>query len=216
MGRYPCRAGHRNYRQWYGAGHPHDLPKKQALKQNYQKVIYTILCGLAIASLAYFIDRSTFGSGKEIMQTTLFTEHKRLAWFIPILRVIGPIISFSTGAAGGIFTPYLSAGASIGAVFAGLFHLLPAETNLIILCGMTGFLTGITRSPFTSSILVIEMTNSHNVIFYLMLTALLANLISNAITTHPFYDHLKDQYIHELYQAELPEHGKLAAAKEIP
>lgn len=179
--------------------------KKRTLRKNYQKVIYTVLCGLAVAALAYFIDSRTFGSGKEIMQTALFTNHKQLEWYIPVLRVVGPILSFSTGAAGGIFAPSLSAGASIGAVIAGWFHLLPTETNLIILCGMTGFLTGITRSPFTSSILVIEMTNSHNVIFYLMLTALLANIIANLVTSHSFYDHIKDQYIHEMYRGEMPE-----------
>lgn len=178
--------------------------KKTALKNNAQKITFVAVCGLIIASLAYFADASTFGSGKEIMQTTLFTANKHLHWYVPILRFIGPIISFSTGAAGGIFAPSLSAGASIGAVFAGLLELTPTETNLIILCGMTGFLTGITRSPFTSSILVIEMTNSHSIIFYLMLTALLANLVSNLVSKHSFYDHLKDQYIHEVYQSEFP------------
>ncbi|HEX5112429.1 MAG TPA: chloride channel protein, partial [Saprospiraceae bacterium] len=78
-----------------------------------------------------------------------------------------------------------------------------AETNLLILCGMTGFLTSITRSPFTSSILVLEMTNSHNVIFYIMLTALFSNLIATLVSRHSFYDHLKDQYIREIHKSDL-------------
>jgi len=179
------------------------LKKKKALKKNYQKVIYVAVCGLIIASLAVLIDGKTFGSGKEIMVSTLFTNQKQLEWYVPFLRVIGPIISFSTGASGGIFAPSLSAGASIGAVFSGLFHLSNTETNLLILCGMTGFLTSITRSPFTSSILVLEMTNSHNVIFYIMLTALFANLIATVVSRHSFYDHLKDQYINEIHKTQL-------------
>ena len=67
---------------------------------------------------------------------------------------------------------------------------------------MVGFLTGVTRSPFTSSILVIEMTNSHNIIFYLMLTALLANLVSNLVNRHGFYDQLKSMYILEIHRSE--------------
>ena len=179
------------------------LKKKKALKKNYQKVIYVAVCGLIIASLAVLIDGKTFGSGKEIMVSKLFTNQKQLEWYVPFLRVIGPIISFSTGASGGIFAPSLSAGASIGAVFSGLFHLSNTETNLLILCGMTGFLTSITRSPFTSSILVLEMTNSHNVIFYIMLTALFANLIATVVSRHSFYDHLKDQYINEIHKTQL-------------
>lgn len=179
--------------------------KKSVLKKNYQKYIYVIICGLIIAALAIFIDHRTFGSGKEIMVTTLFTNNKHLEWYMPFLRIIGPIISFSTGAAGGIFAPSLSAGASIGAVVAEWFHLSGPATNLIILCGMTGFLTGITRSPFTCSILVLEMTNSHNIIFYIMLTALSANLIANLISRHSFYDQLKDGYISDIHKNEVQE-----------
>ena len=177
--------------------------KKKSLKKNYQKYIYAVVCGLVIASLAIFIDHRTFGSGKSIMVTTLFTDQKHLEWYIPILRIVGPIVSFSTEAAGGIFAPSLSAGASIGAVIAGWFHLSPAATNLIILCGMTGFLAGITRSPFTASILVLEMTNTHSIIFYIMLTALVANLIAGLISRHSFYDHLKDKYIDEIHKSEM-------------
>jgi H+/Cl- antiporter ClcA len=179
--------------------------RKKVLKKNYQKYLYAVSCGLIIAVLAVFIDSRTFGSGKNIMVDTLFTDNKHLEWYVPFLRFIGPVISFSTEAAGGIFAPSLSAGASIGAVVAGWFHLSPTATNLIILCGMTGFLTGITRSPFTSSILVSEMTNSHNIIFYIMLTALFANLIAGLVSRHSFYDHLKDNYINEIHKSEMQE-----------
>lgn len=176
--------------------------KKNALKKKYQKVIFVAISGLIIAAFAILIDSKTFGSGKEIMISTLFTNQKHLEWYVPILRVIGSIVSFSTGASGGIFAPSLSAGASIGAVFAELFHLSNSETNLMILCGMTGFLTSITRSPFTSSILVLEMTNSHNVIFYILFTALFSNLIATVVSRHSFYDYLKDQYINEIHKSE--------------
>lgn len=181
------------------------LKQKKALQNNTQKILYVIACGLIIAAFAVFIDRSSFGSGKEIMVTTLFTDQKHVEWYVPILRIVGPIISFSVGASGGIFAPSLSAGASIGAVISGWFDLSSTETNLMILCGMVGFLTGITRSPFTSSILVIEMTNSHNIIFHLMLTALLANLVAALVNKHSFYDSLKDQYIHEIHIIEVQE-----------
>ncbi|MCC6186490.1 MAG: chloride channel protein [Chitinophagaceae bacterium] len=172
--------------------------KKKALTKQYQQLLFAATCGLAIAALAYWVDSSVFGSGKEIMTETLFSHNKNVAWYVPILRILGSIISFSVGAAGGIFAPSLSAGASIGSLFGGWFQLSEPATNLIILCGMTGFLTSITRSPFTSSILVLEMTNSHNVIFYIMLSGLLANLVANMVSRTSFYDHLKEQYIHEV------------------
>ncbi len=174
---------------------------KNSIRKNYQTVFYILLCGLAIATMAYFIDFRITGSGKDVMITTLFTNQKHVEWYLPLMRTVGLALSFSVGASGGIFAPSLSIGAALGGVFASLFHLSLEETNLIILCGMTGFLTGITRSPFTSSILVLEMTNSHSVIFYIMLTALLANIFANLVSRHSFYDHLKDFYIHEIHKS---------------
>jgi len=179
------------------------LRQKARLTSPVQRALYPVACGLLIAGLGVAFGESVFGSGKEIMVSTLFTTDKHVAWYLPLLRIIGPIISFSTGAAGGIFAPALSAGASIGAVVAEWMYLSDTATNLLVLCGMAGFLTGVTRSPFTSSILVIEMTNSHNIIFYLMLTALLANLVSNLVTRHSFYDQLKVQYIQEIHRVEV-------------
>ncbi len=189
------------------------LRRKQQLTSAVEKMVYPLLCGLAIALLAVLVDERMFGSGKEIMFEALFTDHKHVEWYVPLLRIIGPILSFSTGVAGGIFAPALSAGASIGAVVAGWMYLTDTATNLLVLCGMVGFLTGVTRSPFTSSILVIEMTNSHNIIFYLMLTALLANLVSNLVNRHSFYDQLKGQYIQEIHRDEVQ---RLAARQTPP
>jgi len=178
------------------------LNRKKTLKKNAQKIIYAAIGGLVIAALAYFIDDHVFGSGKEIMVNALFTNEKHLEWYVPILRMAGQVISFTAGSAGGIFGPSLSAGASIGAVVAGWFHLSYAETNLLILCGMTGFLTSITKSPFTSTILVLEMTNSHNVIFYILLAALFSNIFGNAVSRHSIYDHLKVECLHDIQKAE--------------
>ena len=172
--------------------------KKIVLKKNYQKLIYAGICGLIVALFAVLVDSRMFGSGKEIMVTTLFTNHKSMEWYMPILRIIGPIVSFTSGGSGGVFAPALSTGASIGAVISGWFHLTDAATNLVILCGMTGFLTGVTRSPFTCSILVLEMTNTHNIIFYILLASLCANLVSSFLSKHAFYEHLKVNFLREV------------------
>ncbi len=174
------------------------IKKKKQFPKKIFHYFYAAIAGLLIASIAICVDSSILGSGKEIMVDSLFSNSKHLEWHVPVLRFFGQIISFPIGAAGGVFAPSLSAGASIGSFLANLFHLSHADTNLMILCGMTGFLTGITRSPFTSSILVLEMTNSHNVIFYIMLTALFSNLVANLISRHSFYDQLKEDIIQEV------------------
>ncbi|TSD66534.1 chloride channel protein [Inquilinus sp. KBS0705] len=168
----------------------------------YQHAMYVGACAFLMAGMAYFINMGVLGSGKDLMVQTLFSPFKYSTWFMPILRITGPLVSFTTGAAGGIFAPALAAGASVGSVVSGWFHLSGANTNLLILAGMVGFLTGVTRSPFTSVILVLEMTDRHSVIFHLILAGMIASLVSIIIDKHSLYDHLKHQYIEEVEDGE--------------
>jgi H+/Cl- antiporter ClcA len=171
---------------------------KAKFKFRWQHVGYVLGCAFIMAFLAFFIDKQVLGSGKEIMETTLFTPNKYVHWYTPVLRIFGPVFSFTTGAAGGVFAPALAAGASVGSLVAGWFNESDVNTNMLILAGMVGFLTGVTRSPFTSVILVLEMTDRHNVIFHLILAGMVASLIAIMIDKHSFYDHLKLQYVKDL------------------
>ncbi|WP_337043449.1 chloride channel protein [Emticicia sp. 17c] len=174
------------------------LRKKSFLKTNVSKIGYCLAGGLLIALMGVFISMETFGTGKEIMQQILLTDQKYTEWYTPVLRFLGPVISFTNGGAGGVFAPALSAGASIGSVVSAFFELHHSNANLIILCGMVAFLTGVTRSPFTSAILVLEMTTAESIIFYLMMAGLTANLIATLASKHSFYDQLKEQYLKEV------------------
>lgn len=171
---------------------------KKNLKTDRSNIIFLVISALIIATLAYFINDEILGSGKGIMQRVLFTDDKNEDWYMPLFRMIGPALSFTSGGAGGIFAPALAAGASMGSVIAGWINLTPHETNVVILAGMVAFLTGITRAPFTSSIIVLEMTDRHSLIFYLMLAGMVSSLISVLISRHSLYDQLKVLYLDEL------------------
>ncbi|HWB24301.1 MAG TPA: chloride channel protein [Chitinophagaceae bacterium] len=171
---------------------------KATFKKSYYHILYLIGCGLIISLLGIFVSERMLWSGKEIMTTVLFSSNKSVAWYVPLLRLGGPLLCFTTGGAGGIFAPALSAGAAVGAVLSEWLNLSASNTNLLILCGMVGLLTGVTRTPFTSAILVLEMTDRHNVIFYLMLAGMLAGIFAAIIDKHSFYDHLKAQYVRDL------------------
>ena len=178
------------------------LKWKSKFQFNRQHILYVVSCALIMAVVAIFISDTILGSGKDVMERVLFTSDKYSVWYAPLLRMLGPILSFTTGAAGGVFAPALGAGASVGSLVSGWFHLSDTNTNLLVLAGMVGFLTGVTRSPFTSAILVLEMTDRNNVIFHLILAGMVASLVSILIDKHSFYDHLKVQYIRDLNEEE--------------
>ncbi len=171
---------------------------KNSFKKKSKVLVFLFVSALIIAIVAFFISNKVLGSGKDLMTTVLFTNNKHEEWYIPLLRTGGIVVSFTTGAAGGVFAPSLAAGASIGAWFAGIFSVIGSNANILILCGMVGFLTGVTRTPFTSAILVLEMTDRHSIIFHLMLAAMIANLVSLLVDKHSLYDHLKNQYLQEM------------------
>lgn len=174
---------------------------KARLKSLRSNLYYVIACAIALVILAILFGENALGSGKQVMETALFTSERHAHWYVPILRICGTVVSFTTGAAGGIFAPALAAGASVGSVIGGWFNLSETNTNLLILAGMVGFLTGVTRSPFTSAILVLEMTNRQTAIFSLILAAMVASLVSMLIDKHSLYDRLKVQYVKDLEQA---------------
>jgi H+/Cl- antiporter ClcA len=170
-------------------------------KRSFNKVktvAFILIAGLFVATCAYFLNEEILGSGKDLMNTMLFTPEKATTWHTVVMRILGPIICFNTGAAGGVFAPSLAAGASIGSYIATLFDFAGSNANILILSGMVGFLTGVTRTPFTSAILVLEMTDRHSVIFHLMVAGLLSNMAALLISKHSFYEQLKKGYVEDV------------------
>ena len=89
---------------------------KATFKFTWHHTIYVVACAFILVFLAFTVNRDILGSGKDIMERTLFTNDKYVVWYIPLLRIAGPLLSFTTGAAGGIFAPALGAGSKRGLV----------------------------------------------------------------------------------------------------
>jgi H+/Cl- antiporter ClcA len=172
--------------------------KKRKLKTDRANVVFLVISALIIASIAYFINREILGSGKEIMERILYTDEKHEEWYVPVLRMLGPALSFTSGGAGGIFAPALTAGATVGSVISGFIDLSPNETNVVVLGGMVAFLTGITRAPFTSAIIVLEMTDRHSLIFHLMLAGMVSSIASILVSRRSLYDLIKISFLEEI------------------
>lgn len=175
------------------------LKWKAGIKTKGFELLYVVCAALVLAGIAYFVSNSILGSGKGEMAGMLFTDHKYGGWQLAVMRIIGPILSFTTGGAGGVFAPSLTAGAAVGSVMAQVLYLSDANANLLILSGMVAFLTGVTRSPFTSAILVLEMTDRHNVIFHLMLAGMIATIVAAMVEKRSFYEHLEESYLEEVH-----------------
>lgn len=153
-----------------------------------------IVFGLSqLVALIIFFDHESLGSGKEYINHLLFKpEHMQM--YTPALRLVNTFASYVTGIAGGIFAPSLSIGAGAGYYLSQLYtNLLGIDnTNIIILCGMISFLTAVTRTPFTSFILVLEMTDRHTSIVPMMTSALVSFYGAHSLYKEGFYELTRD------------------------
>lgn len=154
-------------------------------------------CGLLLAGLAFWVGSDAMGTGKPIINRLLFQNTGQTPWYLFPVRFAGMALSYSGGAAGGVFATSLSAGAILGDGLARLTNVLPADHNLVILVSMVSFLTGVVRSPFTAAILVLEMTDRHSAIFQLLLGALVAQGAASVLDPVSFYEHLKEGFVRE-------------------
>lgn len=168
---------------------------RRSLKSLPKQAGLTIACAMLFAITFWFLGPHTVGSGKALLEEYLFADQVNPDAKNVGARLLGPLFSFSAGGAGGIFAPALSAGAAIGGWIAPWFEPSRGQFNLLVLAGMTAFLTGVTRSPFTSAILVLEMTDRHSAIFQLMYAAMMGYLIAFAFDRKSYYERMKERLL---------------------
>jgi H+/Cl- antiporter ClcA len=159
--------------------------------------LFALACSLLFAAVVYFIGNSALGSGHLLLEDHLFGDQPDTGAHNVAARVLGSLFSFSAGGAGGIFAPSLASGAAIGGWLTDALGLAGnrGQFNLLVLAGMTAFLSGVTRSPFTSAILVLEMTDRHSAIFQLMYASVAGYMIAFVIDRKSYYERMKERLL---------------------
>ncbi len=153
-----------------------------------------VLAGLVVAGLA-LVDPRALGPGNRLVSQILSGETVASAELV-LVRIVSTGASYLSGCAGGVFAPFLAIGASTGSWVSTWWP--GSNAILLALLGMIAVLTGLTRAPLTSFVLILEMTDRHSAIFPMMLTALIA-LGSSRIAGGPsFYEQSKRLILTEL------------------
>ncbi len=168
--------------------------KKKKKKLNL-KYLGAFVIALLFASLLYLFGADAAGTGKPLINQLLFDQNAHLPWEMLPIRIIGLILSYSVGAAGGVFATSLSTGGLLGDILVQLFGMEGLSRNLLLLSCMIGFLTGVTRSPFTAAILVLEMTDRHSAIFYFLLAGVAASSAARLVEKASFYEQGKNSLL---------------------
>ncbi|HVB88588.1 MAG TPA: chloride channel protein [Beijerinckiaceae bacterium] len=163
---------------------------------------------LAALSLPY---PALLGNGKDVVQLTLL-DHAAVPLLLALV-VLKPLMTASclaSGAPGGLFTPTMSVGGVLGALFgAAWLHVWPgAPMSLYALLGAGAFLAAASKGPISATVVVLELTRWIDpVMAPLMLAVALATLVARLIDARSIYS----AGIHLGREAAEPEDPKLVA-----
>jgi CIC family chloride channel protein len=108
------------------------------------------------------------------------------------------MVSYGSGAAGGIFAPLLVLGALGGFWFgAGVHELFESSQALspAVFCvlGMGALFTAIVRAPLTGIVLMIELTGQYGFMLPLLVSCLAAYGVAEVLGNTPIYEALRQR-----------------------
>ncbi len=157
-----------------------------------QAMIVTGIAGLLIAIIGFITKGMTFGAGYSSTYQILMAQMDEMPFYYPILKMLATLLSYVSGIPGGIFTPAIAIGASMGQVLSQIMGELGPVFAVI---GMCAFLTGVVQSPITAFVVVMELVDDHNMTMPLMVAAFVALGASRIFCHQPFYQTLANIFV---------------------
>lgn len=167
------------------------------------------LVGALIGLIGYH-SQILIGSGHALSEAAL-NGRLALELILPLLlvRFILTIISYATGAPGGIFAPMLVLGALMGLFIGQISHnLWPAVVPIpatFAVVGMAAFFTASVRAPLTGITLIVEMTNNYQQVLPLLASCFVSYAVAEALRELPIYE--------ALLERDLGRHGSVSLMK---
>jgi len=106
-------------------------------------------------------------------------------------KILATIITLGSGGSGGVFAPSLFMGAMLGEAFGQVVHAIfpgvTAPAGAYALVGMAAVFSGAAHAPVTAILILFEMTGDYHIILPLMLTTVIATLISRLLSRESIY-----------------------------
>ena len=170
------------------------LRKSDQLTRNLAVPMYVRImwAGAAVGAMALVFPQ-VLGNGHEAANQVLAKRDPGMELSMQFLALLflakfaATVITVGSGTVGGIFTPTLFLGATLGSVFASGLHAAGWGGDLpqgaFALVGMGGVLAATTHSPLLAMIMIFELSLNYSVMPALMIACVVATMVSR--TLHP-------------------------------
>lgn len=185
----------------------------------YQKIPYQtvrMLIPFLCAGVLGFTLPSVLGGGHPLaMQVAAGEFAVGTLCLLLAVKFIFSMVSFGSGAPGGIFLPLLVLGALMGGIYhqtgGMVFGLSDSQLPNFVMLGMAGLFSAIVRAPITGVVLICEMTGSFHHLLTATLVSLVAYLLPDLCRVKPIYD----QLLSRLLENEKPADKRQVSGEKI-
>jgi len=137
----------------------------------------------------YYIEGVGYSTIQEILSGMRIPLYLLLVIFL--LKLLATSLTLGSGGSGGIFSPSLFLGATIGGayglVLAGFFPQLPISPPAFAVAGMAGMVGGVTGAAMTSIVMIFEMTLDYSVVLPMTITVALSYGIRKMLSRESIY-----------------------------
>lgn len=138
----------------------------------------------------YYIEGVGYATVQDVLNNSLTLP--LFLFGLLVLKLLAMSLTLGSGGSGGVFSPSLFMGATLGGAYAGLIntffpmmHLDPASTAVI---GMAGIVGGATGAVVTAIVMIFEMTRDYSVIIPLMISVSIAYGVRRVYLEASIYD----------------------------
>lgn len=140
------------------------------------------------------------GGGNSLVNSLLTTDRTfQMLLLLLVVKLLFTMVSFGSGAPGGIFLPMLVVGAMVGVLYGrGVVELgaqVSSYTSLFIILGMAGYFTAVVKAPITGIILITEMTATFSNLLPTGVVCLTAYMVAELMRSSPIYETLLERFM---------------------
>lgn len=151
-----------------------------------------VVAGLIVGGLNVIFKSDLWGRGHESLSfQTIVNNAPAVLVGLAFAKLISTSVTVASTKVGGLFTPALFIGATLGGgLGAALQQLIPGFTivpEAFALVGMAGVVAGSTHAPLTAIMIVFEMTNDYALILPLMLCGAIAYITARRLYPESIY-----------------------------
>ncbi|MDD2338300.1 MAG: chloride channel protein [Geobacteraceae bacterium] len=137
----------------------------------------------------YYVEGIGYSTIQEVLSGKRFPLY--LLLILSILKLLATSLTLGSGGSGGIFSPSLFLGATLGSayglVLAGLFPELPISPPAFAVAGMAGMVGGVTGAAMTAIVMIFEMTLDYTVILPITITVAISYGIRKMLSRESIY-----------------------------